>query len=81
MEVTRVWKVYGANGHRQRASFAPSATYDWSSEGDVRKVALENADMTGTNEYVIIRITRNPQMSVKGNWTARFQTAFLRTVS
>ena len=51
MEVTRVWKVYGANGHRQRASFAPSATYDWSSEGDVRKVALENADMTGTNEY------------------------------
>lgn len=59
MEVTRTWKVYGANGHRQRASFAPSATYDWSSEGDVRKVALENADMTGTNEYVIIRITRN----------------------
>ena len=59
MEVTRTWKVYGANGHRQRASFAPSATFDWSSEGDVRKVALENADMTGTNEYVIIRITRN----------------------
>lgn len=59
MEVTRTWKVYGADGHRQKASFAPSAAYDWSSEGDVRKVVLKNADMTGTNEYVIIRITRN----------------------
>lgn len=59
MEVTRTWKVYGADGHRQKASFAPSAAHDWSSGGDVRKVALENADMTGTNECTIIRITRN----------------------
>lgn len=59
MEVTRTWKVYGADGHRQKVSFTPSAAYDWSSEGDIRKVALENADMTGTNEYTIIRITRN----------------------
>ncbi len=59
MEVTRTWKVYGADGHRQKASFAPSAVYDWSAEGNARKVALENADMTGTNEYTIIRITRN----------------------
>lgn len=59
MEVTRTWRVYGADGHRQKASFAPSAVYDWSTEGNARKVALENADMTGTNEYTIIRITRN----------------------
>lgn len=59
MEVTRTWRVYGADGHRQKASFAPSAVYDWSAEGNARKVALENADMTGTNEYTIIRITRN----------------------
>lgn len=59
MEVTRTWKVYGRRWTQTKASFAPSAAYDWSSEGDVRKVALKNADMTGTNEYTIIRITRN----------------------
>lgn len=59
MSVTRTWKVYGTYGHRQKASFGPSATYDWGSPGNIRKVALKNADVTGTNDYTIICITRN----------------------
>lgn len=59
MAVTKTWKVYGAYGHRQKASFGPSATYDWGSPGNIRKVALKNADVTGTNDYTIIQITRN----------------------
>lgn len=58
--VTRSWKVYGAEGHRQRESFCNSYEYDFSNalEG-VRIIKVDCADKTGTNDYVIIRITRN----------------------
>ena len=59
MAVTRAWKVYGLPGHRQRESFFESVKYDFSVAGDVRIIELENSDKTGTNEYTIIRITRN----------------------
>lgn len=57
--VTRTWKVYGADGHRQAESFNASTCYDWSDGGSVRIVSTQNADVTGTNEYSIVRITRN----------------------
>ena len=57
--ITRSWKVYGSEGHRQRESFNNSYSYDFSSEGNVRKITVENSDVTGTNEYSIIRIERN----------------------
>lgn len=60
MAVTRAWKVYGMEGHRQRESFSPSRKCDWSNKEDgVRIVEVENADKTGTNEYSIVRITRD----------------------
>ena len=43
--VTRTWKVYGTEGHRQRESFFPSYQYDFSK--------------TGTHDYSIVRITRD----------------------
>jgi hypothetical protein len=57
--VTRAWKVYGADGHRQRESFNPSYKYDFSENGETRIIDIENADKTGTNDYSIIRITRD----------------------
>ena len=57
--VTRTWRVYGVNGHRQAESFNASTCYDWSDGGSVRIVSTQNADVTGTNEYSIVRITRN----------------------
>lgn len=58
--VTRSWKVYGPDGHRQRESFHKSVRYDFSNDEDgVRIIEVENADKTGTNEYSIIRITRD----------------------
>ena len=59
MEVTKTWKIYGVDGHRQRESFNKSYKYDFSEDADVRIIEVENADRTGTNEYSIIRITRN----------------------
>lgn len=57
--VTRSWKVYGIPGHRQRESFNSSYIYDFSEEGDVRIIEVENSDKTGTNEYTVVKITRN----------------------
>lgn len=57
--ITRTWKVYGEVGHRQRESFCDSYKYDFSDERGTRIIEVENADKTGTNEYSIIRITRN----------------------
>ena len=57
---TRAWKVFGREGHRQRESFSESYTYDFSDEHDgTRIITVLNADKTGTNEYTVIKITRN----------------------
>ena len=57
--ITKAYKVYGIPGHRQRVSFEPSAVYNcWTnSEIGTRIVELECSDKTGTNDYVIVRIT------------------------
>ncbi len=60
MAVTRSWKVYGAPGHRQGASFTKSERWDFSADWcGTRIIEAENADKTGTNEYTIFRVTRN----------------------
>lgn len=58
---TRIWKVYGSNGHRQRESFCESTDYDFSDKdiGKIRIIKVFNSDKTDTNEYSIVSITRN----------------------
>ena len=51
---TRSWKVYGADGHRQRESFRES---DCFTAWDGIRVEVENSDKTRTNDYSIVRIT------------------------
>ena len=58
--VTRRWKVYGFDGHRQRESFNQSQSYDFSDEiTGIRKIEVQNSDVTGTNDYTLVVITRN----------------------
>ena len=57
--VTRAWKVYGREGHRQRESFCKSYKYDYTKGDDIRIIEVENSDKTGTNDFSIIKITRN----------------------
>lgn len=57
--MTRTWRVYGANGHRQAESFNDSYRYDWSYSGNIRIVEVRNSDKTGTNDYSEVIITRN----------------------
>lgn len=52
------FKVYGLPKHSQRESFAPSERHDFSTADNVRILETFNSDRTGTNDYNIIRITR-----------------------
>ena len=57
---TKAWKVYGADGHRQRESFNKSYRWDFSNKFDgTRIIEVLNSDKTGTNDYSIIKITRD----------------------
>lgn len=62
MAVTREWRVYGTfGGHRQKMSFLPSFRWDFSEGENIRIVEVDNADKTNTNEYSVLRITRNTE--------------------
>ena len=56
------YKVYGLEGHRQRESFFPSSFNDLSCEGKIRIIEVLNSDVTGTNDFTILRITRDTEM-------------------
>lgn len=61
MAVTRAWKVYGVAGHRQRESFRHSyvcSPYLPRENGDFYILEVINGDITGTNEYTVLCITR-----------------------
>lgn len=50
---TRIFKVYGKEGHRQRESFKPSYSFK-TLNGN--RVEVSNSDLTNTNEYSILSI-------------------------
>lgn len=55
--VTKMYKIYGAEGHRQRESFNNSQRYDFSKNGKTRILEIFNQDKTWTNDYSILKIT------------------------
>ena len=61
MAVTKAFKVYGQGEHRQRESFCKSYSYDFSRENYTRFITVLNADVTGTNEYSLVIITRDTE--------------------
>ena len=61
MATTKTFKVYGRTGHRQKESFNASYMYDFSADQVTRIIEVFNSDMTGTNEYTVVRITRDTE--------------------
>lgn len=57
MSVTRKWKVYGAEGHRQGESFNPSEKFEFFNGCDLVIIEVQNSDKTGTNDYSIVIVT------------------------
>lgn len=52
--ITKTWKIYGAEGHRQRESFGESFAFR-TEDGCTVIICCE--DITETNDYVIMKIT------------------------
>lgn len=59
--MTKIFRIYGIDGHRQQESFNPSYTYDFSKDSVTRIIEVRNADITGTNDYTELVITRNSE--------------------
>ena len=79
-KVKMAWKVYGSVGHRQQVSFQPSVKYDWSIGEDTRIVELQNSDVTGTNDYTLIIITRNSEISCRAELAAQLSDGIFESV-
>lgn len=77
---TKSWKLNGCNGHRQRISFEPSARYDWSDGDNIRIVEVINSDKTGTNDYSILRITRNTEAECERECNGQISDGFFENV-
>lgn len=69
---TRSWIVYGPTGHTQDESYRVSKDWDFSeAAGKHRRIQVLNADMTGTNYYSIIRITRDTAEECEAEFLAQ----------
>lgn len=54
--VTKAYKVYGRDGHRQGASFLPSVSYEIRKKDTSVLIVVENSDLTGTHNYSLVTI-------------------------
>lgn len=62
MAITRAWRAYGVQGHRQKEAFNASYRWDFSEGGEggrTRIIEVCNADITGTHDYSLVAITRD----------------------
>lgn len=60
--ITKNYKLYGRDGHRQGASFLPSCEYEmWDAKGNQILLTILNADLTGTYDYSFVLITANSE--------------------
>lgn len=76
MAVTKSWKIYGMDGHRQRESFNKSCKYDFSENGKVRMLEVKNSDKTGTNEYSINTVSFLSPVTRKKNVPQSLKDSF-----
>ncbi len=73
---SKAWKVYGVEGHRQRMSFGNSVHWDWSKGENTRIFEAINCDITGTNDYSIVRITRNTEEECETEFWAQISDGY-----
>lgn len=69
--VTKFYKIYGKDGHRQKMSFGESMIYDFSKNGDKRVVEILNSDVLGHNEFSLLGITCNTLDEVESELQAQ----------
>ena len=79
--VTKFYKIYGKDGHRQKMSFGESMFYDFSKNGDKRVVEILNSDVLGHNDFSILGITRNTLDEVKSELQSQLEDGLFECCS
>lgn len=74
--MTKSFKIYGYNGHRQRQSFGKTESYDFSTNEVSRIIKIVREDVTKTNEYVILEITRDTEEEIKKELAGQLSDGF-----
>lgn len=75
--VTRAWKVYGFEGHRQKLSFwENSEVFDFTENNNIRIIEIFVCDVLKTHDYVVIRITRNNYKECEDELMAQLSDGF-----
>lgn len=71
--VTKSWKIYGEDGQS-----SVSECWNLSEPGKARVIEIEHSDKTGTNDYVIVRITRSSAPECKEELEAQLSGGLLK---
>lgn len=81
MSATRAWKVYGRTGHRMMESFGKSCVWDFSdSSSTVRHITILREDITKTNDYVVVIITREDAAGCRSEFEGQLSDGLFENV-
>lgn len=69
--MTKMWKVFGVTGHRQKVSFQPSKTYFFERESGSVAVGVFNADITGTNDFSVVVVSAPNDLECENEFSAQ----------
>lgn len=61
---TRIFKAYGAEGHRIKESFSTSHSFETERDGEKLNVSVLCSDVTGHNDFVLVVITGDSQEKI-----------------
>lgn len=74
------FKVYGADGHRQKQSFGKTEHFDFSTETELRKISIIRSDITKTNDYAIIEIEMASEKEIMAELDGQLSDGFFENV-
>lgn len=75
--ITKCYKVYGREGHRQGASFLTSCDFDIISEkGERIFFKIQNADLTGTHDYSVVSVTAESAEECRSHLESQISDGF-----
>lgn len=82
MSATRAWRVHGRTGHRMKESFGQSYAWDFSdSSTTVRHITVLREDITKTNDYVVVLITREDAAGCESEFEGQLSDGIFENVN
>ena len=82
MSATRAWKVYGRKGTVLKESRGRSSVWDFSDSSDtVRHITILREDVTNTNDYIVMIITREDAAGCRSEFEGQLSDGFFEDIA